>query len=110
MHKQTISKDVQPVRNEQGTIINRVSSERVYGGDRFFILREDRDAFLAFCEKEGHKTRHNKDPFRDAYDIRHGNHWMAIIWNNATKRYSADRRLNLIVQSFVLSKQQESNG
>lgn len=89
--------------NPTGTpVIGRNSKS--YGGQCYYVLRDDRDAFLKFCEDNGHQTKPHVNPFEDAYMVRHQGHWMAIKWNNGLCRYSADRRLGLIVQSFLVTK------
>lgn len=72
-----------------------------------WVARDAVQDFLQFCRDNGHATREHPDPFRDAHQIRHKNHWMSIIWNKFTERYTADRRLSLIVQSFA-GEQSES--
>lgn len=62
--------------------------------------------FLEFCVQNGHKTRDHSDIFVHGYQIYHNGHWMALIWNKSFMRYTADRRLSLIVQSFAAEKTQ----
>lgn len=69
-----------------------------------WVSSDDRKAFLAFCEANGHQTREHPDPFRHAWQIRHQGHWMGLLWNKNTRRYTADRRLTLIVQSFAATR------
>jgi hypothetical protein len=69
-----------------------------------WIAREDAKAFLTFCEKQGHRTREHPGLCSRGYQVQHTGHWMALIWNTAFKRYTADRRLSLLVQSFAASK------
>lgn len=57
--------------------------------------------FIAFCEANGHTTRKHTDPFRDGYQVRHAGHWMGLLRNKSFGRYTADRRLSLVVQSFA---------
>jgi hypothetical protein len=63
------------------------------------------DDFLAFCKTNGHETRLHPDPWIKAHQVKHQGHWMAVIWNNSFKRYTADRRLSLIVQSFATERE-----
>lgn len=69
-----------------------------------WIRREDVAAFLRFCEQQGHETRDHTDPFKDGFQVRHGGHWMAVVWSKPWNRYTADRCLSLLVQSFAASK------
>lgn len=41
------------------------------------------------------------------YQVRHDGHWMALLWNKGFQRYTADRRLSLIVQSFASERAQQ---
>ena len=52
---------------------------------------------LHFLDENGFQHRRQTN----GYGIRHQGHWMALTWNKAFHRYTADRRLTLIVQSFV---------
>jgi hypothetical protein len=65
------------------------------------IYRSDMDAFLTFCERNGHKTRKHPDLFTDGWQVQHKGHWMSLLWNKSWARYTADWRLSLIVQSFA---------
>lgn len=69
-----------------------------------WIASEDIGDFLVFCRENGHQTRRHDDLWREGYMVRHDGHWMAVLWNKAFRRYTADRRLSLIVQSFAASK------
>lgn len=66
-----------------------------------WIERSDMNEFLAFCERNGHKTRSHPNGFTDCWQVRHDGHWMAMPWNKSWERYTADRRLSLIIQSFA---------
>jgi len=69
-----------------------------------WIAREDAKSFLAFCEQHGHQTREHPGLNSRGYQVQHAGHWMPLLWNSAFKRYTADRRLSLLVQSFAASK------
>ena len=69
-----------------------------------WIAADDVAQFLDFCRRNGHETRDHVDPFRRGYQIRHAGHWMDILWNRSFKRYTSDRRLSLIVQSFAAER------
>lgn len=73
-------------------------------GEGPWVAAERIDAFIEFCERNGHQTREHPDPWVRAKQIMHKGHWMSIIWNKHFKRYTADRRLSLIVQSFATEK------
>jgi len=78
-----------------------------------WIAKDDAAAFRSFCEDNGHETRDHTNPFLDGFQIRHQGHWMGVVWSKPWKRYMADRRLGLLVQSFAAHKHQEqgeSNG
>lgn len=62
-----------------------------------WIAIEDAAAFIAFCEAQGHATRKH----HDGYQVRHTGHWMGLTRNESFGRYTADRRLSLVVQSFA---------
>lgn len=68
-----------------------------------WIASSDIQTFVTFCERIGHKTRTfpHSGVGRGGYQVQHDGHWMALLWNNSFKRYTADRRLSLIVQSFA---------
>ena len=63
---------------------------------------KDVQAFLVFCSKKGYATRGHKNPWIKAYDIKFNGHWMALMYNKAHNRYTADKRLGLVVQSFAM--------
>lgn len=69
-----------------------------------WIAVERFEAFIEFCERNGHPTREHPDPWITAKQIFHNGHWMAVIWNKRFMRYTADRRLSLVVQSFANDK------
>ena len=71
-----------------------------------WIAREDVQQFLTFCAANGHGTRPHPDAFIDAHQVQHKGHWMGLIWNKSFRRYTADRRLSLLVQSFAATKEQ----
>lgn len=72
--------------------------------DSKWIKREDATAFRQFCEANGHATRDHADPFKDGFQVRHKGHWLAVVWSKAWARYTADKRLGLLVQSFAAGK------
>ncbi|WP_028354791.1 hypothetical protein [Bordetella petrii] len=69
-----------------------------------WVSRESADEFRRFCEQHGHETREHSDPFKNGFQVRHKGHWMAVVWNKAWNRYTADRRLGLLVQSFAAER------
>lgn len=69
-----------------------------------WISLEDMTKFLEFCASNGHETRLHRGADSTGYQVQHQGHWMALLWNRNTKRYTADRRLSLIVQSFAAAK------
>lgn len=69
-----------------------------------WIKREDAPRFRQFCEENGYPTRDHTDPFKDAFQVRHKGHWMVVVWSKPWSRYTADKRLALLVQSFAAEK------
>lgn len=69
-----------------------------------WVNMDDVRAFLSFCAQEGHKWRVHTGLYSDGYQVLHQGHWMALLWNKSWKRYTADRRLSLLVQSFAARK------
>lgn len=69
-----------------------------------WISEADMDAFAAFIESTGREVRRHPDPFKNAKQVRHDGHWMDVVWNSSFKRYTADRRLSLLVQSFAATR------
>lgn len=69
-----------------------------------WIASADLNQFLAFCQANGHATREHPDPWKNDWQVKHQGHWMSLSWNKNWKRYTADRRLALVVQSFAASK------
>jgi hypothetical protein len=69
-----------------------------------WIAREDMAAFKAFALGNGHEVREHPGLNCSGYQIRHQGHWMGVLWNKGFKRYTADRRLSLLVQSFAMDK------
>jgi hypothetical protein len=61
-------------------------------------------AHAARGEQHGHQTREHPGLNSRGYQVQHAGHWMPLLWNSAFKRYTADRRLSLLVQSFAASK------
>lgn len=74
-----------------------------------WIVRADLNRFLEFCAAEGHGTRPHPDVFRDAHQIQYAGHWMSLIWNKSFSRYTADKRMAPLVQSFAAAKEQPVN-
>lgn len=66
-----------------------------------WIFGEDVKAFLEFCQDNGHETRKHPGLCSTGYQVRHAGHWMGLLWNKSFRRYTADRRLSLLVQSFA---------
>lgn len=73
-----------------------------------WVASEKVEAFLDFCDANDHATRAHPDPFIIAYQVKHQGHWMSVIWNKNFNRYTVDRRLSLMVQSFASSQQPTS--
>jgi hypothetical protein len=69
-----------------------------------WVALEDARKFLQFCSANGHETREHPGLNSDGYQVRHQGHWMGLLWNKHMRRYTADRRLSLIVQSFAAQK------
>lgn len=69
-----------------------------------WIAREDMPAFLAFAATNGHETREHPGLYSNGYQVQHQGHWMGLLWNKNWRRYTADRRLSLLVQTFAASK------
>jgi hypothetical protein len=69
-----------------------------------WITSCDIEQFLTFCRSNGHQTREHPDLWTTGYQIRLQGHWMSLLWNKSFKRYTADRRLTLLVQSFAVDK------
>ncbi len=68
----------------------------------------DIESFLLFCRSNGHETRPNAGEHR-GFEVRHQGHWMGLRWNKSFDRYTADRRLTLIVQSFAMVRVLRAN-
>lgn len=66
--------------------------------------------FLVFCARNGHETRGHTGIGSRGYQIRHQGHWMGLLWNKNTMRYTADRRLSLLVQSFSAERAASQEG
>ncbi|MEI2416167.1 hypothetical protein V8Z80_08275 [Orrella sp. JC864] len=77
---------------------------------KHWIASEDEAEFREFCESNGHATRDHTDPFRRGFQVQHKGHWMGVVWNGAFKRYSADSRLSLIVQSWASHRARTQGG
>lgn len=71
-----------------------------------WVAPEDMQRFLVFCGTNGHGVREHTGLCSDGYQVRHQGHWMGLLWNKHTRRYTADRRLSLIVQSFAASREE----
>lgn len=69
-----------------------------------WIATGDAEAFKAFLAQEGYAVREHPDLWREGFQVRHAGHWMSLLYNKNTRRYTADRRLSLIVQSFATAK------
>lgn len=69
-----------------------------------WVSVSDIERFEAWCKAHGYQTRQPKgitNPTQTGFEIRHQGNWMGIRWNRGTERYTADRRLSLVVQSFA---------
>lgn len=73
-------------------------------GEGPWIALEDMRAFREFAVKNGHEVREHPGLMSNGYQVRHQGHWMGLLWNKGFKRYTADRRLSLLVQSFAVEK------
>ena len=80
-------------------------SDRTGAHEGPWVSRDDIKAFLAFCAENGHATREHSGLSSTGYQVQHAGHWMGVVWNKAWRRFTADRRLSLIVQSFAAQKQ-----
>lgn len=69
-----------------------------------WIALEDCGPFREWLTKQGILWREHPGLQSKGYQVQHGGHWMALLWNKNFKRYTADRRLSLLVQSFAASK------
>lgn len=69
-------------------------------GEGPWVALGNLNAFMAFCEANGHKTRVTHG-IVTRHEVFLNGHWMSLLWNKAWQRYTADRRLTLIVQSFA---------
>lgn len=69
-----------------------------------FVSPEDMADFKEFCTRNGITFRDHTGIYSSGYQVRHQGHWMALLWNKGTKRFTADRRLTLIVQSFAAER------
>lgn len=73
-----------------------------------WIDASDATKFIAFCKTHGHDIRNEGSHV--GFQVRHQGHWMRVSWNSAWGRYTADRRLTLIVQSFAENQKTLVNG
>ncbi len=69
-----------------------------------WVKSADFDAFCGHLTARGIQHREHADPFIRGIQVHHDGHWMAVQWNKNWKRYTADRRLSLIVQSFAAER------
>ena len=69
-----------------------------------WVALADMAYFLAFCDRNGIKVRGYIGGESTDYQIRHQGDWMAMCWNQASERYSADRRLAPLVQKFAVER------
>ncbi len=72
-----------------------------------WIASEQIGAFEAFCKERGHDVRENSGLLQSGFQVRHNGHWMSVQWNKSFKRYTADSRLALVVQSFAATAKAE---
>lgn len=73
-----------------------------------WIGAADIESFLLFCRCRGHDTRTHHGS-QGGYEVRHQGHWMSLRWNKSFQRYTADRRLTLVVQSFAMVRADRLN-
>jgi len=73
-------------------------------GEGPWIALDDMRAFKQFLTDNGFQWREHPGLNSTGYQVRHQGHWMALLWNKGFKRFTADRRLSLIVQSFATEK------
>jgi hypothetical protein len=71
-----------------------------------WIASDDIRPFLAWLTTQGIEWREHPGLMSNGYQVRHDGHWMGLLWNKNWRRYTADRRLTLIVQSFAAEKAQ----
>ena len=68
-----------------------------------WIALEDCRPFREWLTDQGIAWRVHPGMLSDGYQVRHAGHWMGLLWNKGFRRYTADRRLALIGQSFAAS-------
>lgn len=69
-----------------------------------WVSLKDCRAFREWLTSKGVEWRKHPGLMSEGYQVRHQGHWMGLLWNKGFKRYTADRRLSLIVQSFAAEK------
>lgn len=69
-----------------------------------WIASDDVRPFLSWLTIQGYQWREHPGMMSSGYQIHHDGHWMGLLWNKHMRRYTADRRLALIVQSFAAEK------
>lgn len=65
-----------------------------------WVSLSDVAGFVSFCRQNGHAVREAEK----GYQVQHQGHWMGLVWNSGFKRYTADRRLSSIAQSFAAAQ------
>lgn len=65
---------------------------------------DDMRAFTAYLDRRCIAHRDHTNPMQKGIQVQHAGHWMGVLWNKHFKRYTADRRLALIVQSFAAER------
>ena len=56
--------------------------------------------FLDFCKSKCLPVRTKTSLSVSGYDVRYDGHWMGLCWNSSFKRYTADRRLENLLNQF----------
>ena len=74
-----------------------------------WIAREHINTFQVFCKEQGYEVRENPGLLQGGFQVHHRGHWMTLSWNKSFKRYTADRRLTLVVQSFAATTKAEGS-
>ena len=65
---------------------------------------DDMRAFKAHLDSRGIAHRDHPNPMQNGVQVKHAGHWMSVLWNKHFRRYTADRRLALITQSFAAER------
>lgn len=65
-----------------------------------WVALGDIGAFRSFCVRNGVEIKSCVDGESGGYHVRYRGGWGHLLWNRASGRYSADRRLSGIVKRF----------